>query len=109
MNDAFDTLVDARVVAVQKSSYAVTKYGATVAKSARTADRPKASRNGMNTSYRVFDIESESQAGIGLVKFHIRRNAVFTQCSSLAYHSIFAIFPARLQRLVKSGHLGSLK
>jgi hypothetical protein len=28
MNGALDTLVDARVVAAQKSSYALTKYGA---------------------------------------------------------------------------------
>jgi hypothetical protein len=50
MNDALDTIVDARVVAVQKGSHALTKYGATIAKSARTADRPKASRNGIDRS-----------------------------------------------------------
>jgi hypothetical protein len=50
MNDALDTLVDAPVVAAQKGSCTLTKYGATIAKSARTADRPKASRNGIDKS-----------------------------------------------------------
>jgi hypothetical protein len=63
----------------------------------------------LSRSYKVFDIESESPTGVGLLKSQISRNATLTQCGSLAYHSIFAIFPARSQRLMKSGHFGSLK
>jgi hypothetical protein len=45
--------------------------------------------------YRVFEIQSESQTGVGLFKFQISRNAIFTQCRSLAYYGIFVIFPAK--------------
>jgi hypothetical protein len=58
---------------------------------------------------RVIDIESESHADLALIKSQISRNAAFTQCSSLAYHGTFAIFPAMSQRLVKSGRQESLK
>jgi hypothetical protein len=59
--------------------------------------------------FRLFEIESQSHAGLALTGTQISRNAAFTQCSSLAYYSLYAVFPAMSQGLVKSGHLGSLK
>jgi hypothetical protein len=51
--------------------------------------------------FRVFDIEPEFQTGVEFIKSHINRKGAFSQCSLLADYSIFTIFPARWQSLVR--------
>jgi hypothetical protein len=62
-----------------------------------------------DAGYRVFDIESESRPGRIQTNFQISENVAFTRCSFLAFQHIFAISPARSERLLKSCHLGSQK